>query len=125
MLTPTERSKPRAFSEEQDELAVLLKSKTFVRAPLLSRVLSYVCEQYFLGKAAAVKEYSIGTQALGRGPDFDPSTDSIVRVMASRLRKRLVEYYAAEGAGHQIKIFLPETGYIPLFVKEPAAEAID
>jgi hypothetical protein len=122
-LTPTERPNQRAFREEKAELHILLGSKVFVRAPLLSRMLAYVCEQHFLGQDTSVKEYSIGTQALGRGPEFDPDGDSIVRVMASRLRKRLVEYYATEGAGHRIKIFLPESGYIPIFVTEPATNA--
>ena len=35
---------------------------------------------------------------------------------ASRLRKRLKEYYAAEGAGHMIQIRLSRTGYTPDFV---------
>ena len=42
--------------------------------------------------------------------------DSIVRVEAHRLRKRLREYYAGEGAGHSIKIDVPPGQYTPRFV---------
>ena len=42
-----------------------------------------------------------------RRDSFDQDTDSIVRVQANRLRKRLGEYYADEGAGHAIHITIP------------------
>ena len=45
-----------------------------------------------------LKEYTLGADALGRGKDFDPRTDPIARVEASRLRGRLELYYATEGA---------------------------
>jgi len=77
-----------------------------------------------LFKETIPKEYAIGTMSLGRGDDFDPEHDSIVRVMGTRLRKRLAEYYATEGAGHHVKIFLSEVGYTPLFVAEPSADRL-
>ncbi len=119
-----EGRKPEGLSAEQAELEALLASRTFVRAPLLSRMLAYICEQSLQGNSDALKEYSIGTLALGRGDDFDPDKDSVVRVMATRLRKRLAEYYAREGAGHHVKIFLSEVGYTPVFVAEPSAERL-
>ena len=115
------KRKLEGLSAEQAELEALLASKIFARAPLLSRMLAYICEQSLQGNSDALKEYSIGTMALGRGDDFDPENDSVVRVMATRLRKRLAEYYAGEGAGHHVKIFLSEVGYTPLFVAEPSS----
>ena len=108
--------------EERAELLVLLASKTFARAPLVSKMLAYVCEQHFRDGGASIKEYSVATNGLGRGEDFNPETDTIVRVMASRLRRKLVEYYATEGSLHKVKIYLSESGYSPLFVVEPQAE---
>jgi len=90
------------------------------RAPALSRLLTYVCGQYLAGRGEFLKEYTVGTEALGRGPNFDPDHDSVVRVMATRLRKRLAAYYAEEGAGHNLRIQLPESGYSPKFVRNPA-----
>jgi hypothetical protein len=121
---PAAKRKPGGLGEEEAEIEAVLGSRLFLRAPLLSRMLAYICEQSLRGNADALKEYAIGTMSLGRGDDFDPEHDSIVRVMATRLRKRLAEYYATEGAGHHVKIFLSEVGYTPLFVAEPSADRL-
>lgn len=103
--------------QQRAELESVLASGMFRRAPTLCQILSYVCERYFAGEAAKIKEYNIAVEALGRnGAVFDSSADTIVRVEASRLRKRLRDYYASEGAGHQIHIVLSKSGYIPQFV---------
>jgi hypothetical protein len=104
------------FQDERAELKSLLKSGIFHRAPHLVRFLSYVCERYFEGQSAEIKEYTIAVEALGRGTAFDPKKDSIVRVEAHRLRKRLGEYYAADGANHAIHIVIPNGQYVPQFV---------
>lgn len=99
----------------------MLASRHFNRAPALSRILSYVCEKHFRGESASVKEYSIAVEALGRPEDFDSSGDTIVRVEASRLRKRLRQYYEQEGADHPVQILLSESGYLPQFVRPERA----
>ena len=88
----------------------------FARAPALSKMLAYICEMHFAGQAPRLKEYSIAVEALGRGPDFDPAGDSIVRVEAARLRKHLDNYYSTEGAGHSLQLRIAEVGYAPRFV---------
>ena len=111
-------SERRIFPFEKEagaELANVLASKAFVRAPTLSKILRYLCEKQLAGEADSIKEYSIAVDALGRSSDFDPEIDSIVRVQASRLRKRLAEHYAAEGSTHSMRIRLPEGSYIPEF----------
>ena len=109
-----------APEEERAELETVLASGSFSRAPALSRLLTYVCGQYLAGRGEFLKEYTVGTEALGRGANFDPDHDSVVRVMATRLRKRLAAYYAEEGADHKLRIQLPESGYSPKFVRNPA-----
>ena len=64
------------------------------------------------GDAGQLKEYSVGLDVFNRGPSFDPHTDTIVRVHARRLRKRLDEYYAGEGRADPILIGLPK-GHVP------------
>ena len=54
--------------------------------------------------------------------DFNPNEDNIVRVQASHLRKKLDDYFAAEGKDEPIRISVPKGGYVPHF--EPKAEAI-
>jgi hypothetical protein len=104
------------FREERAELHALIATGMFDRAPHLLNFLSYVCEQSFQGHADQIKEYTIGVEALRRAPDFDPKRDSIVRVEAHRLRKRLDEYYSADGATHRVRIVIPQGQYAPRFV---------
>ena len=97
-------------------MELVLHSGIFQRAPLLASFFRYICECYFDGQAAQIKEYSIALEALGRPADFDPKKDSIVRVEAHRLRKRLNDYYKGPGANHPVHILIPHGQYIPQFV---------
>jgi hypothetical protein len=101
--------------EECQELQAVLQSGILDKAPNLRHFLEYVAEQYFAGKADEVKEYSIAVQALHRLEKFDPQSDTIVRVTAHALRKKLEQYYATEGADHQVQIHLPAGKYLLQF----------
>ena len=103
------------FEKEKLELEALLASGIFNRAPNLAHLLGYVCAKHFHGEGDQIKEYNIAVEALGRPPDFDQKKDSIVRVEAHRLRKRLKEFYEAEGATHAVKIEIPPGQYVPQF----------
>ncbi len=100
---------------QRAELKSVLESGAFLRAPKLAQLLAYLCEKQFEGKAGEIKEYSIGIEVFGRSPSYDQNSDSIVRVEANRLRKRLAEYYATEGASHRLKITIPVGQYVPEF----------
>jgi hypothetical protein len=106
------------FVQEKNELQSVLDSGIFNRAPNLAHVLTYVCSQYFEGVAEQIKEYNIAVEALSRPPGFDQRRDSIVRVEAHRLRKRLREYYENEGASHVVRIDIPPGQYAPHFVRQ-------
>jgi len=60
----------------------------------------------------AVKEFALATSALGKGADYDPRSDSTVRVVASRLRGKLAEYYTGEGAQDAVIITIPKGAYL-------------
>jgi hypothetical protein len=109
-----------AADREKSELDAVLSSGILDRAPTLAQFLTYVCSKYFEGATEDIKEYNIAVQALGRPPDFDQKRDSIVRVEAHKLRRRLHEYYEAEGADHEIRIEIPPGQYAPKFVFQPA-----
>src|SRR5579872_5462366 len=103
------------LDEQRAELKSVLESRHFVRAPKLAQLLSYLCEKFFSGQTGQIKEYSIGVEVFGRGDSFDQNTDSIVRVEANRLRKRLAEYYSTDGALHRLQILIPVGQYVPEF----------
>jgi len=101
---------------EQAEVDAVLSSGVLGRTNNLVRLLSFVCEKYFDGSVGDIKEYSIAVHALGRPESFDPQVDTIVRVSAHALRKRLEEYYRGAGADHPIQICLPPGHYVPKFI---------
>src|ERR1035437_8253009 len=103
------------FQAQRAELEAVLQSKSFTRAPRLAHLLSYLCERLFAGDECRIKEYSIGVEVFLRGSSFDQDADSIVRVEANPLRKRLTEYYAGEGASHRLQITIPVGQYVPVF----------
>lgn len=109
-------SGPFPNGRERAEVAAVLASEIFRRAPKLSRLLSYLSEKYFEGCAGDIKEYTIAVDVMGRDTQFDPQLDSIVRVDAHNLRKRLRQYYATEGKDHELVIYIPAGQYTPEFV---------
>ena len=108
---------------ERAEVQWLLTSGVLGRAVSLARVLSFICEKYFEGRGDQIKESMIAIEALGRRPDFDPQTDTIVRVTFHALRKRLQEIYQREGAGRPVRLVIPPGRYAPSFVLQQVEPA--
>jgi hypothetical protein len=77
----------------------------------LRKLLRYLARHAMEHPGTSLKEYQIATEEFGRPADFDPAVDSMVRVQAGRLRAKLVEYYATEGANDPIRIELPKGAY--------------
>ena len=101
---------------ERAEVDAVLSSGVFGRTNNPVRLLIFVCDKYFEGAVDEIKEYSIAVQALGRPESFDPQVDTIVRVTAHALRKRLEDYYRSAGAEHAVHICLPPGHYVPKFI---------
>jgi TolB-like protein len=111
---------PDAIRRQLDRV---LASAQFANAPSMRKMLRFVVEHALEGRADRLKEYTLGVEVFGRGGDFDPRQDTIVRVQARRLRERLVEYYDAEGRADPLRIGLPTGHYVPTFERVPAAPA--
>jgi hypothetical protein len=90
-------------------------SEAFCACPQLVAFLRYVVEATLRGSQDRIKGYTIAVEALGRGDDFDPQDDPIVRVEAMRLRRALQRYYANGGANDAVQIVLPLGSYVPVF----------
>ena len=101
---------------ERAEVNDVLSSGVFGRTNNPARLLTFVCGKYFDGAVDEIKEYSIAVHALGRPESFDPQVDTIVRVTAHALRKRLEDYYRSAGAEHPVHICLPPGHYVPKFI---------
>ena len=57
----------------------------------------------------------LAAEVFDKPDSFDPSTDAIVRTEMGRLRKKLQEYYSAEGRNNTTVISLPVRSYCPAF----------
>jgi hypothetical protein len=102
----------------------VLESPQFRRTPKLQRFLELVCDYYFQNKAHEINEFLIATEAFGKGPGFDPSQDSLVRVQAREVRRRLREHYQGDGKGSRLILDIPLGHYVPGFtvVQSPRSQ---
>jgi len=117
---------PGRRAKERAALYAVLTSGVFENKPRLADLLTYICERHFDGDTGAIKEYSIATDVFGRSQSFDQATDSIVRVEAFRLRKKLREFYEGEGADQPIEIVVATGHYRPEFIdRAPGARLHD
>ena len=91
------------------------ESDPFRRSPRLRRFLKFITQQALEHPNESIKEYAIATTVYDKDPSFDPRIDPIVRVEASRLRLRLMEYYAGPGRNDETVIVLRKGTYLPAF----------
>src|SRR5579859_437633 len=116
----TEISASHSVDLERAELETVLA--VLARKPRLATLLRYLAEKAFQGKSDEINEYNIAIEVFGRSKtSFETSKDAIARVEAHRLRKRLKEYYQAEGKEHAVEISLPTGTYVPTFTLRHSA----
>ena len=108
---------PITVESVREELTRILASPGFIDSRRSSRFLSYIVEAALQGEYERLKEYTIGVEVFGRPDAFDPRLDSVVRVHATQLRKRLRAYYQADcRAGVDgVRIAVPSGTYKPSF----------
>src|SRR5260370_33214529 len=106
------------------QLDRILSSAGFVRNERLSGFLRFIVQRHLEGKSGEIKESVVGVEVFGRAPGYDTRSDSVVRTEAARLRTRLSEYYAGEGASDPVVIELPKGGHTPAIHHREAATEI-
>src|SRR6201981_1327492 len=89
----------------------LVKSQALHSSESLCKLLRYLADQSLQNPGGAIKEYQIATEVFGRPADFDPHSDSAIRVQAGRLRVKLGEYYSSEGEQDPVLVELPKGTY--------------
>ena len=111
------QSLPEVVPEDEvrEQLQRILHSDVFRRSAQMERFLSLVVERSLAGRPDELKEYILGRDVFHRGDDYDPRADSIVRVEAQRLRRKLREYYETQGIADPVLIALPAGTYVPIF----------
>ena len=104
------QSDQKAVREELDRI---LKSGQFLQSRRRQRFLEYIVNETLAGRGGRLKGYNIAREVFDRPEEFDPNTNSIVRMEAGRLRDRLREYYESHGGNDHIRIELPKGTYTP------------
>jgi hypothetical protein len=113
-------SKPRsgiriAHGAIREELSRMLESSIFAQSDRLARFLRFTVETTLAGQGETLKEYLIGTEVYDRKPPYHPSSDSIVRSEARRLRNKLRQYYESVGKDDPVFIYYRTGSYVPAF----------
>ncbi len=103
---------PEQLSQQIDNI---IKSHSLRGSESLCKLLLYLAKQSLYHPEAPLKEYQIATEVYARPADFDPQTDSTIRVQAGRLRLKLADYYATEGAADPIVVKIPKGSYHLIF----------
>lgn len=107
----------------QKEVNRILSSEKFARSKRLRSLLRFTVMQTLQGNAETLKEYVIGTEVLKKPDTYDPRRDSLVRVLASRLRLKLKEYYTDGGSQDPLVIEFPKGKYVPRFRRRENIQA--
>ena len=107
--------KPAVYRERFALLQRILWSRQFERSERLRSFLEFVTTRALNDPDAEVHEQEIGHQVFERRSDYDTASDNIVRVTASQIRKKLEDYFVAEGASEPILLEIPRGRYTPLF----------
>jgi hypothetical protein len=108
--------------EQRRELVQrVISSQAFGRTAAMRAFLLYITENAIQGRIEKLKEQAIGTEVLGRAPDYNPTDDNIVRVRAHELRGRLEKYFSSDGRDEPVIITIPRGAYAPEFILRPSA----
>lgn len=92
----------------------LVAAPEFAQSGRLCRFVRFTVEWALEGRSDELKEQVLGTEVFDRGPGFDPRIDSIVRVEARRLRKKLRAFYE-RCESEAVELSYPEGSYAPVF----------
>jgi TolB-like protein len=111
------------MTQHREQLERILSSQALSGSDQLKRLLRLIVERTADGRPDSLKEYNLGLDVFQRPPDYDPKIDPIVRVQARRLRAKLEEYYAGEGAHDPLIIRIPKGAYVPVFQTRTASSS--
>ena len=93
----------------REQIAKIVQSGALGRSRSYARLLEFLVD--CAGSGRTPKELEIAMEVFGRGADFDPSQDSMVRVYAHNLRQKLEHFYATSGRNEPRQLQLARGEY--------------
>lgn len=101
-------------------LGAILADPAFASSKRCQDFLRYIVSETIQGRQEEISERDIAHIVFGKSDRFEPSEDSLVRVKAREVRRRLAKYYRDHPTS-PIRIELPHGGYAPSFLIDPPA----
>jgi len=102
-------------TEIRSQLEKISAGPELKNSPRLVELLNYISEESLAGRVDRIKGFTIGQAIYTDDLNFDPESNSIVRVEMGRLRRRLAEYYLSSGRTDPIVVDIPKGSYAPKF----------
>jgi TolB-like protein len=99
----------------RQHLKEVLASHVFAGSKRTQGFLELIVAHALEGEFDQLHERMIGAEMFGRPLSYDTGSDSIVRVKATDVRKKLAQYYAEAKEQPPIRIELPSGSYVPRF----------
>lgn len=103
------------------QLERMLESPLFRNSKRYPSLLRYLVEHALAGNEGLLKERTLGVQVFHRAPDYDTNQDTVVRLTASEVRKRIAQYYHQPEHAAELQIDLRPGSYVPVFRRPEAA----
>jgi TolB-like protein len=115
---------PEQVSLVRRHLDTILESHVFAGSRRTQDFLRLIVGHALDGDVENLRERMIGAEMFGRPVSYDTGSDSVVRVRASEVRKKLAQYYSETGrAKPEVRIELPSGSYVPRFHFESQEES--
>lgn len=103
------------YAAVEKELSAILQSSHFSGSKRCQEFLEFIVRQALEGQCENLNGRFLGMKLFGRPIDYETGTDSIVRVRANDVRRRLTSYYSDHRTASGITIHLPPGTYVPEF----------
>jgi hypothetical protein len=106
---------PEKEIEVRKQLNRILAHPLFKKSARCSSLLRHLIDNSLQGEPAQVKERTLGIEVFGRRIDYDTKQDTVVRHVASDVRKRLNQYYSEAEHEGELRFEIPPGSYIATF----------
>src|ERR1700678_3583473 len=104
-------------------LKQVLDSHAFAGSKRTQDFLELIVTHALEGEFDQLRERMIGAEMFGRPVGYDTGNDSVVRVKATEVRKKLAEYYLETDHKHPVRFELPRGSYVPRFIFDTSQTA--
>jgi TolB-like protein/Flp pilus assembly protein TadD len=109
---------PNQIGLVREHLKEVTTSRAFSGSKRSQDFLVLIVGHALEGEVDSLRERMIGAEMFGRPVDYDTGSDSVVRVKATEVRRRLAQYYLETDGNHKVRIELPSGSYVPRFIFE-------